>query len=139
MTNKKRQKRKFNGMSYYDVQRANSEHRNKLHKEEQKWLKNNGYKNVGLDNVINLYEFLKIIDNSLEELFLEADRIGNKYFTNQEIEKFNQSLSKELNEIAEEFDKQFPDTEPVITDFSHKTNNITRKKYARKKGKTVKF
>ncbi len=123
MTNKKSKKRKFKGMSYYEVQRANSEHRNKLHKEEQKWLKNNGYKNVGWDNVIKLYEFLKIIDNSLEELFLEADRIGNKYLTNQEIEKFNHSLSKELNEIAEEFDKQFPDTEIEIIDFSRKTKN----------------
>ncbi len=123
MTNKKSKKRKFKGMSYYEVQHANSEHRNKLHKEEQKWLKNNGYKNVGWDNVIKLYDFLKIIDNSLEELFLEADRIGNKYLTNQEIEKFNQILSKEINEIAEEFDRQFPDTEIEIIDFSRKTKN----------------
>jgi hypothetical protein len=123
MTNKKSKKRKFKGMSYYEIQRTNSKHRNKLPKEEQKWLKNNGYKNVGWDNVIKLYEFLKRIDDSLEEFFLEADRIGNKYLTNQEIEKFNQILSKEINEIAEEFDRQFPDTKIEIIDFSQKTKN----------------
>lgn len=126
-------------MSYYEVQRANSENRNKLDKKEQEWLKNNGYKNIGWDNVIKLYKFLEKIDCSLEELFLEADRIGNKYLTNQEIEEFNQSLSKETNEIAEEFDKQFPDTTIEIIDFSHTTNNRSRKKYPQKKSKIAKF
>lgn len=125
MANKKSNKRKFNGMSYRDVQSTNSRNRIKLYKEDQKWLKDNNYKNVGWNNIINLYqkieEFLdKYIwkDSTLEELFLEADRIGNKYLTSQEREKFNQKMSKEVNDIAEEIDKQFPDTEIEVVDFS---------------------
>ncbi|MHC5823790.1 MAG: hypothetical protein ACYT04_50140, partial [Nostoc sp.] len=60
-----------------------------------------------IEEFLNKYH---IDDLTLEELFLEVDRIGNKYLTIQEIENFNQSFSKEVNEIAEEIDKQFPDT-----------------------------
>ncbi|MEH2229503.1 MAG: hypothetical protein V7K71_07620 [Nostoc sp.] len=42
---------------------------------------------------------------TLEELFIDADRIGNRYLTNQEINEYNQRLSKEVNEVAEEIDK----------------------------------
>lgn len=135
MVNKKSNKRKFNGMSYRDVQIHNSKNRGKLHKEDLKWLKDNSYRNVGWDNIINLYhkveEFLdkyRWQDSTLEELFLEADRIGNKYLNRQEIEEYNQKLSQEVNDISEEIDKQFPDTEIDIIDFSNHTNNRSPKK-----------
>ena len=81
-------------MGYRKVQRKNSRNRSQLTTENQKWLKDNGYRNIGWNNVISLYEKIielqdkeRINDCSLEELFLEADRIGNKYFTSQEINK----------------------------------------------------
>jgi hypothetical protein len=139
MVNKKSKKRKFNGMSYREVQSINSEKRNNLKKEDQKWLKDNVYKNVGWDNIINLYqkieEFLDkypLKDLTLEELFLETDRIGNKYLTSQEIEEFNYKFSKEVNDIAEEIDKQFPNTEIEVIDFSNKNNYSFRRKRNRK-------
>ena len=126
-------------MNYRRVQKNNSQNRNKLKKEEQKWLKNNGYKNVGWENVIELYQKIeelldkaKIDDLTLEELFLEADRIGNKYLTSQEIQDFQQKLSHEVNEIADEIDKQFPETEIEIIDFSKQTNNKYRRKAKKK-------
>lgn len=133
-------------MSYGEVQRMNSKNRSKLMKEDQKWLKDNGYKNVGWENVINLYkkieEFLdksRFVDMSLEELFLEADRIGNKYLTPNEIEDFNQQLSQEVNEIAEIIEQQFPDTEIEIIDYSQKTNKRTQKKSNQKTYRTTKI
>ncbi|MDZ8184040.1 MAG: hypothetical protein RMX96_04155 [Nostoc sp. ChiSLP02] len=127
MTN---QKKVFQSMSYRDLQRANSKNRIQLRKEDQVWLKENFYKNLGWINVINLYEKIQDFFNkygveelTLEELFLEADRIGNKYLTIQEIQDFNQSLSREVNDIAEEIDKQFPNTEIEFIDFSKKTKN----------------
>ncbi|MFN6570885.1 hypothetical protein [Dendronalium sp. ChiSLP03b] len=136
MTKNKSKKRTFQGMSYRDVQRTNSNNRVKLHQEDQAWLKENFYKNIGWNNVINLYQKIKDFlnrcqfeDLTLEELFLECDRIGNKYLTIQEIENFYQSLSREVNEIAEEIDKQFPETEIEFIDFSKNTSNIYRKKY----------
>lgn len=126
MANQKRQKRTFNGMSYGEVQRLNSDNRRKLNREDQAWLKTNGYRNVGWEQVIRLYQKLEELlepsqfdDMSLEELFLEADRIGNKYLTSEEIQTFNQQLSQEVNEIAELVDQQFPDTEMEVIDFSH--------------------
>jgi len=81
----------------------------------------------------------RLKDLTIEELFLEADRIGNKYLTSQEIEEFNQRLSKEVEKINDEIDKQFPDTEIEIIDFSGKTNNSSRKNHNQKSHKTVKF
>jgi hypothetical protein len=127
MTSRESRKRTFEGMSYREIQRFNSKKRVELHKEDQQWLKNNGYKNLGWNNVIQLHQKIKELldkyefaDLELEELFLEADRIGNKYQTDQEREEFNQKLSKEASEIAEEIDKQFPDTEVEVIDFSEK-------------------
>lgn len=146
MANKRSPKNNFNRMSYGEVQRANSKSRSKLKKEDQKWLKDNGYKNIGWKNVINLYkkneEFLdksKFEDMSLEELFLEADRIGNKYLTSNEIQEFNQQLSQEVAEIGEIIDQQFPDTEIEIIDYSKKTNNKTQKKHNQKTYRTTKL
>lgn len=131
-------------MSYQAVQCANSNNKEKLHKEDKKWLKENGYRNVGWDNVINLYRKIeelldkyKFEDLSLEELFLEADRIGNKYLTKQEIEDYNQQLSKEVSEISEEIDKQFPDTEIEIIDFDKKAKSKPAQGYSKKKSKAT--
>ncbi|WP_375473277.1 hypothetical protein [uncultured Nostoc sp.] len=146
MTDKKGKKRNFKGMSYRDVQRINSKNRTKLHKEDQFLLKENHYKNIGWNNVINLYQKVEEIlnryhieDLTLEELFLEVDRIGNKYLTIQEIENFNQNLSREVNEISDEIDKQFPDTEIEFIDFSKQTSKRYQKKSNQKSYKTVKF
>lgn len=56
MANQKSPKRTFKEMSYREVQRTNSENRSKLKKESQQWLKDNGYKNLGWDKVIDLYQ-----------------------------------------------------------------------------------
>jgi len=146
MATKKSQKKEFNGMSYGEVQRANSKNRSKLKKEDQQWLKANGYKNVGWNNIITLYLKVEELTDksrfenmSLEELFLEADRIGNKYLTPKEIKEFNQQLSKEVAELGELVDKQFPDTKIEVVDFSHKTVQKLQKKRNQKIYRTIKL
>ena len=127
--------KQFNGFSYREVQQSNTERRPLLPKNNQQWLKANGYKNLGWDNVIRLYqkisEFLDGIipeDPTLEELFLQADRIGNKYLSDQEIAEFNQKLAKEVGEISELIDIQFPDTEIEIIDFSNRNLKFHKKR-----------
>jgi hypothetical protein len=134
MASPKKKKRVFKGMSYREVQSSNSKCRTKLHKEDQQWLRDNNHKNIGWDNVIILYQKIEdflnkyaLEDTTLEELFLEADRIGNKYLTNIEIKEFNKRMSKEVNEISEEIDKQFPDTEIEFIDFSGNVRKTARK------------
>ncbi|WP_190234007.1 hypothetical protein [Nostoc sp. 'Peltigera membranacea cyanobiont' 213] len=146
MTEHKTKKTIFNGMSYRDTQRVNSKNRTKLKQEDIHLLKTEGYKNVGWNNVISLYHKIKDFldkyqfdDLTLEELFLEADRIGNKYLTAQETQESNQRLAKEVNEIAEEIDKQFPDTEIEFIDFSNKTKKTYRKQNNQKSYRTVKY
>ena len=133
MVKKKSRSRTFKGMSYRKVQRKNYRNRNQLTAEHQKWLKDNGYRNIGWINVISLYEKIidlqdkeRINDFSLEELFLEADRIGNKYFTNQEINERHKKIAIEVNQIAEIIDLQFPDNKLEIVDYS-KNNKKTLK------------
>lgn len=140
------QKRNFDGMSYREVQRANSDSRSKLQKDDRTWLKDNRYKNVGWNNVITLYQKIEEFldkdlteDSTLEDLYLEADRIGNKYLDRHEIEEFNRAFSKELNEIAEEIDKQFPDTEIEAVDFRDKTDKKARKSRSQTSYKTTKY
>ncbi|MDZ8134329.1 MAG: hypothetical protein RM049_03390 [Nostoc sp. DedQUE04] len=146
MSGQKGKKINFRGMSYRAVQLANSKNRSKLHEKDQIWLKENFYKNIGWDNVVNFYQKVEeFIDNyyieelTLEELFLEADRIGNKYLTNQEINEYNQRLSKEVNEVAEEIDKQFSETEMEFIDFSQNTNIKYTKKHNQKTYRTLKL
>lgn len=140
MRDQKYPTKKFKNLSYREVQRLNSENRRKLKSDDQKWLKENGYKNVGWDNVIHLYqkleEFLEqyqIEELTLEELFLEADRIGNKYLTPQEVKEFNQKMTQTTNEISELIDQQFPDVEAEVLDFSSPVqpskNKPNQKKY----------
>ena len=124
----KLQSRTFEGMKYRKVQRKNKRNRNLLKTENQQWLKDNNFKNSGWQNIIDLY--CKIVElqrqeeigeMDLENLFLEADRIGNKYFTPQELQAKQQAISKELNEIANILDKQYPAREIEVVDYS-KTN-----------------
>jgi hypothetical protein len=126
---KQNNKKIFQGMDYRQVQKSNSKNRLKLKQQEQKWLKNNQYKNIGWNNVINLFnkikDFLeaeKIKGLTLEELFLEADRVGNKYLTSQEIREFEGKLAQQVNQIAVIIDEQFPDSEIEIIDFGSKNN-----------------
>ncbi|MEH1867560.1 MAG: hypothetical protein V7K69_21480 [Nostoc sp.] len=146
MTELKTKKTIFNGMSYRDTQRVNSKNRNKLKQEDIHWLKTEGYKNVGWNNLISLYHKIKDFldkyqfdDLTLEELFLEADRIGNKYLTSQEIQETNYKLAKEVNEIAEEIDRQYPDTEIEIIDFSNKTKKTYKRQSNQKSYRTIKY
>lgn len=120
----KGKKRHFDGMNYREVQRSNSSRRSRLPKKEQGWLKSQGYKNVGWDRVIALCQKLNELvgqpdeEDSLEALFLKAERIGNKYQTPAEIAEFNTQLSAEASAIAEIVDRQFPQSEPEIVDYS---------------------
>lgn len=125
--------RTFEGMTYREVQRSNSQNRAKLHKDEQQWLKKNGYKNVGWEAIIRLYEKIQsfLQDSTLEDLFLEADRIGNKYQTPEEVTAFNQEFSEIVNEISEEIDRQFPDTETESIDFSKNVKKKPNQKHYR--------
>ena len=125
MASKKGKKRLFSGMGYRDVQRSNANRRSKLPRAEQKWLKENGYRNVGWDHVIRLYQKINDLlssadadDPTLEELFLKAESIGNKYQTTEEREAFNQALGIEVEAISEKIDQQFPDNEVEFIDFS---------------------
>ncbi|MDJ0573121.1 MAG: hypothetical protein QNJ53_29350 [Pleurocapsa sp. MO_192.B19] len=138
-------KKKFQGMSYRQVQQSNSENRSELNREDQIWLKSNGYKNIGWNKVIELFYTIdklrdkeKIKDWSLEELFLESDRVGNKYLTSQEINSFNQKLAEEVNKLSETIDKYFPDSEIEIIDFS-KRSNIKNKRYKKRKNQYLKY
>ena len=140
MTRQKQKRRLFSGMSYREVQRSNSNRRSKLPKKDQKWLKENGYKNVGWDNVVRLYQKINAIladpnsdEPTLEELFLKADQIGNKYQTPEEIEAFNQELRTEVSAISEEIDRQFADEECEFVDYSKQSNHSLRKRATRKR------
>ena len=136
---KKSKKRLFSGMDYREVQRSNSNRRGKLSKKDKTWLKAHGYKNVGWENIISLYQKIQelqreeeINDLSLEELFLEADRIGNKYQSGQEIREQHQKIAVELDEIAAILDKQLPPQQPEMIDY---TQGKTSKKKRRRKVK----
>ena len=121
----KKKSRTFQGMNYRKVQRKNSRNREQLTKDNKVWLKQNNYRNVGWNNVIKLFCKIKefqeqeaIKSLSLEELFLEADRIGNKYLNNKEINQYHLKIARELNEIADIIDSQYPDRELEIIDYS---------------------
>ena len=141
MTDKKSRKKLFQSMSYREVQLANSKNRNELSKADQQWLKNSGYKNVGWDKVIVLYkkieELLRERDNlndlSLGDLFLEADRIGNKYLTKEEITENNQKLAKANSVINDQIDKSFPEQEDEIIDFSDKSRRKNQSRAGNRK------
>jgi Holliday junction resolvasome RuvABC endonuclease subunit len=119
------QVRFYNGMKYRQLQSYNTQKRQSLTEEKKQWLKSNDYRNIGWEKIIKLYEkiteFLlkdSLQDMSLEDIFLEADRIGNKYQNSEEIHKLNQQLSQINQEISDEIDKHFPDDEIVFLNFS---------------------
>jgi hypothetical protein len=118
-------KRMFKEMGYRELQQHNSTSKLKLTSAEVLLLKRDKYKNVGWDNIINLYlridELLKSIYRlgwSLDELFIEADRIGNKYQSSAEIYMHQQQVSILAKEIDDDIDRHFPDLEPEIINFS---------------------
>ncbi|MGF1512155.1 MAG: hypothetical protein ACFB5Z_00440 [Elainellaceae cyanobacterium] len=119
-------KRLFSGMGYREVQRSNSHRRSHLPKDNQKLLKRNGYRNVGWENVISLYQKINSLleqtsdEPSLEELFLEADRIGEKYQSAEEVQQFEQKMLKEIEQISSLVDQQFPDEEAEFVDFGQR-------------------
>lgn len=124
MANHSRKKRLFDGLGYRELQGLNTQRKKLLSEIDRNWLKQNHYKNVGWDNVIQLHrkisEFLttyKEDEMSLENLFLEVDRIGNKYQTSEEINAFHQALSVTVESIAQKIDQYFPDEEPEMIDF----------------------
>jgi len=125
MSRKKSKSRTFARMNYRQIQRKNSRDRLQLTKENQKWLKANSYKNLGWPNVISLFKKIKELKDkenikklSLEQLFIEADFVGNKYLSDQEVNSRNLRIAQELNDIAEIIDAQFPDTTREIIDYS---------------------
>ncbi|MEQ8752705.1 hypothetical protein [Coleofasciculus sp. G1-WW12-02] len=141
MASQKHQSRTFSGMGYREVQQSNSIRRNKLPKTDRIWLKENGYKNVGWDNVIQLYQKINELpaqpdaddEPTLEELFLEADRIGQKYQTLEEIEAFNQEMAAEVNAVSDLVDQQFPETEVEVIDYSQTSRFSAKNRQSRNK------
>lgn len=127
--------RQFQGMGYRELQRLNSERRGKLPPGDRARLKQNGYKNVGWNQVIRLH--LKIDEllgsdndeDSLEDLFLKADRIGNQYQTSEEIETFQQQLAHEAQAVSDLVDEQFPVPSKVeFVDFSQPRSRHTKRR-----------
>jgi tRNA nucleotidyltransferase (CCA-adding enzyme) len=131
-TTKKSKARTYQGSSYQALQKKNGQNRVLLTKEQKAWLKKNNYRNVGWDKVIQLYEkiaiFLEVEDSSLEELFLEADRIGNKYQSDEEIESFQQAMAETAEKISELIDQQFPPVDQIeMIDFSDRSEQVRNK------------
>lgn len=125
MAYQKNKGKTFEGLKYRTVQRKNSRDRNLLTLENQQYLKKHGYRNLGWNNVISLFKKIQELQNqesinnlSLEELFLEADRIGNQYLNNQEVQEINSKIAQELNEIFEIVESQFPDNQTEMIDYS---------------------
>ncbi|MFO7030894.1 hypothetical protein B9T07_12975 [Limnospira fusiformis CCALA 023] len=117
-----RQKRTFLGMSYREVQKWNSENRPKLDRQQQQKLKEQGFRNVGWESVIGLYLALDALINpdpepelesSLEELFLEAARIGDKYQTDEDRATFQREFDREIAEINALIEEQFPQPQTI--------------------------
>lgn len=128
MAKAKKHQRLFSGMGYREVQKSNASRRSKLPKAKQQELKKQGYKNVGWEHVINLYQAINAVEaeldlpeDSLEQLFIKADRIGNKYQTQEERSTFRQQLTTEVTKVANIIDKQFPETGMDSIDFSSQT------------------
>ena len=125
MSRKKTSVRTFKGMKYRKVQRKNTRDRQQLTKEHQTWLKEHKYRNLGWNNIIKLFEKIRELQEqetvkslSLEELFIEADRIGNKYLDSKEINHRHLRIARELDEIADIIDHQYPDNTVEVIDYS---------------------
>jgi hypothetical protein len=128
----------YQNLSYRQLQAHNKQTRSQLNREDQQFLKTNGFKNVGWTCAIELYEKIadyliqyRLADESLEELFLEADRIGNKYQSPEEIAAFQAALAIEVEAIADLVDEQFPDDQPEVIDYGSPTARRPTRKNAR--------
>lgn len=139
MKNTKKSPRKFRGMGYRQVQGANSRNRQKLSKSEQQWLKKNSYKNVGWENVISLYKQIEEFNGeTLESLFLAADKIGNKYQTREEIQTYQEKLAQTVTSISKKIEQQYPETEVEVIDYSENCTPKYRRKGSSKSYRTLK-
>ncbi len=121
---KKRTAQTFQGMTYRELQSHNTRSRGSLPQKHQQQLKQEGCRNVGWENVIKIYEKIELIEEqlneqlpSLESLFLEADRIGNKYQSSEERADFRKEMAAVSVEMSDIVDQQFPDTEIEVIDF----------------------
>ncbi len=145
--------RTFQGQGYRALQAANTQARAQLTAAQRRDLKAKKLSNVGWDNVIALYHALQKLgvlqpspassevtpydDFSLEDLFLEADRIGNKYQTAAEVTAFQETLAQKAQEIADEVDRQFPDTQTEILDFRDSATKPAARKTATRTSRSV--
>jgi hypothetical protein len=113
----------YKGLRYKELQKDNHNKQVDLPKDDCNWLRVNGYRNVGWDNVIALSDKIQSLQESkewsLEDLFLEADRVGKKYQEPEEIQAFQVAMAAEAEQISGIIDQLFPDNEPEIIDFSH--------------------
>lgn len=132
MTHKKRN---FLGMSYREVQRWNSDNRKKLNRQQQKNLKEQGFRNIGWESVIELYLVLETLikpdpepesELGLEELFLEASRIGDKYQTDEDRANFQEKFNREIAEIDQLIEGHFPES-PVLEFIDYSKSSPQRK------------
>lgn len=128
-----RAQKRSDGLRYRDVQQANGLRRDRLTKADRRDLKDQGFRNVGWNNILRLRQRLDELLGpdrdeanpdlpdpdlpSLDALFLEADRLGNAYQSAEEIAAFNRALAEAANGVDEAIDAQFPDTEVEIVHF----------------------
>jgi hypothetical protein len=124
-------RKEFQGLGYRQLQRVNSTQKQQLQAEELITLKNEGHKNIGWESVIRLQKRIQELSTSvyrtgwdLDQLFLEADRIGQKYQSSTEIAVHEEQLTLLSMEIDDAIDEQFPDTEVEIISFSGKSNEL---------------
>jgi hypothetical protein len=124
-------RKEFQGLGYRQLQQVNSTQKQQLQAEELIILKNEGHKNTGWESVIRLQKRIQELLTSiyrtgwgLDQLFLEADRIGRKYQSSIEIAAHEEQLAILSMEIDDIIDKQFPDTEVEIISFSGKSNEF---------------
>jgi hypothetical protein len=120
-----RKKSTHAGFGYRELQQENDRLRQQLTSENQAILKANRYRNVSWPNVIalftkisNMIEIEDLAVSELDSLFLEVDRIGNKYQSSEEIQAFQAAMAFEAEAISEIIDRVFPDNEPEFIDFS---------------------
>jgi hypothetical protein len=128
----------YKGLGYKALQKDNRCKREKLSKTDCNWLKTNGYRNVGWSSVISLSDKIQSLQElaewSLEDLFLEVDRIGEKYQEPEEIRAFQAEMAAEAEQISEIIDQIFPDNEPEVISFSH---NCSPKKWQKSKKQKI--
>jgi hypothetical protein len=120
-------KRTYRDLDYPALQAQNSQQRAQLSLEQRRHLQQQGYKNVGWEKVIALAERLEQLrmpgefaDWSLDELFLEAERVGDRYQTPDEIARHRDQMAVETAAIEALIEQQFPDPDPEVIDFAHR-------------------